>query len=133
MHADSTFTVDSTTPVPLPDGLVTASLPAGVLVFGKTYAGDVVGRSSTIFTSVYDAASGVGTYTALESVEGTVNGRSGAFAFLHSASTTGSDRFGDTFRIVPSSGSGELAGISGDGGLSIDSDGTHRFWLEYEL
>jgi hypothetical protein len=28
--------------------------------------------------------------------------------------------------ILPGSGTGELAGISGGGGLDIDADGTHR-------
>ncbi len=37
------------------------------------------------------------------------------------------------FAIVPSSGTGQLAGISGTGGLVIDADGTHRIWLDYEL
>ena len=28
---------------------------------------------------------------------------------------------------------GQLAGITGDGGLSVDPDGTHRIWLEYQI
>jgi hypothetical protein len=52
---------------------------------------------------------------------------------VHSASTTGSDRAGEYFAIVPSSGTGQLAGISGTGGLTIDADGTHRIWLDYEV
>ncbi|HEX4089442.1 MAG TPA: DUF3224 domain-containing protein [Trebonia sp.] len=31
------------------------------------------------------------------------------------------------------SGTGQLAGIAGTGGLVIDADGTHRIWLEYEI
>jgi hypothetical protein len=133
MHARGTFTVDSSVPVALPDDLITAGLTTGVLVFAKTYTGDIEGRSSTIFTSAYDPATGVGTYVALETVDGTVGGHAGCFTFLHSASTTGADRTAETFRIVPSSGTGHLAGISGDGGLAIDDDGTHRIWLDYEI
>lgn len=133
MRADSTFTVDSTTPVALPEGLTAAGMATGVLIFGKTYSGGISGRSSTIFTSAYDPAAGRGTYVALETFDGTVDGRAGAFSFLHSASTTGADRNSEYFRIVPSSGTGELAGIVGDGGLVIDEDGTHRVWLDYDL
>lgn len=35
--------------------------------------------------------------------------------------------------IVPGSGTGELAGITGTGGIEIDADGTHRVWFEYEV
>ncbi len=35
--------------------------------------------------------------------------------------------------MVPASGTGALAGITGTGGLRIDDDGTHRVWLDYDL
>lgn len=86
-----------------------------------------------MFTAAYDQESGVGTYVAMESFEGSLHGRSGAFNFVHSATTSGSDRSAEFFHIVPASGTGDLAGISGTGGLAVDADGTHRIWLEYEL
>jgi hypothetical protein len=58
----------------------------------KHFEGDIAGRSATLFTSAFDQAAGVGTYVAMESFEGTDNGRQGAFNFVHSASTTGTDR-----------------------------------------
>jgi hypothetical protein len=133
MHADSTFQVTSSAPVALPDGRVAAGLDTGVLVFEKTYVGAIAGRSSTIFTSAYDAESGVGTYVALETFEGSVDARTGSFAFWHAASTSGAERANEHFGIIPSSGIGELTGITGDGGLAIDPDGTHRCWLDYEI
>ena len=99
----------------------------------KQFEGAVAGRSATLFTAAFDQATGVGTYVAMESFEGTVDGRQGAFNFVHSASTTGSDRAAEYFAIVPSSGTGQLTGISGGGGLAIDPDGTHRIWLDYEI
>ena len=59
-----------------------------------------------------------------------LHGRAGTFNFVHSATTTGSDRSAEFFTVVPSSGTGELTGISGTGGLSIDADGTHRIWFD---
>ena len=35
--------------------------------------------------------------------------------------------------IVPSSGTGELTGIAGNGRLTVDADGTHRLMLEYQI
>lgn len=69
----------------------------------------------------------------MESFEGTLNGRSGAFNFVHSASTSGTDRSAEFFLIVPGSGTAELAGITGTGGISVDADGTHHIEFEYEL
>ena len=99
----------------------------------KHYEGAVTGRSATLFTAAFDPATGVGTYVAMESFEGSVDGLAGAFNFVHSASTGGSDRSAEYFAIVPSSGTGQLAGISGTGGLVIDPDGTHRIWLDYDV
>jgi hypothetical protein len=36
-------------------------------------------------------------------------------------------------RLRPARRTGQLAAISGTGGLAIDPDGTHRIWLDYEL
>jgi hypothetical protein len=99
----------------------------------KEIAGDVVGRSATLFTAAFDPATGVGTYVAMESFEGLLQGRQGTFNFVHSATTSGQDRSNEFFLIVPSSGTAELVGVTGTGGLSIDADGTHRMWFDYEL
>ena len=57
----------------------------------------------------------------------------GAFNFVHSSTINGSERSEEFFAIVPTSGTGDLAGIRGSGGLAIDADGTHRAWIDYEL
>ena len=117
--------------VPVP--AVPTALPVGVATMEKRYQGDVEGRSATLFTSAFDQAGGVGTYVAMESFEGTIAGREGSFNFVHSATTSGSDRSGEFFLVVPGSGTGGLAGITGTGGLAVDADGTHRIRLDYEL
>ena len=99
----------------------------------KVYEGEVSGRSATIFTSAFDMGTSVGTYVALETFEGRLGERSGGFAYVHSATTTGSDRRNELFVIVPSSGVGELAGISGGGGMTVDADDTHRVWFDFDL
>jgi hypothetical protein len=134
MRADGTFTVKAFVPTELvPEPAVPTGLPVGVATIEKHFEGEVTGRSATLFTAAYDQTTGVGTYVAMESFEGSLNGRAGAFNFAHSATTSGSDRTAAFFTIVPSSGTGELTGISGGGGIAVDADGTHRVWFDYDL
>jgi Protein of unknown function (DUF3224) len=134
MRANGTFSVKAFNPTSIaPEPAIETALPVGVALMVKHYEGAIEGRSATVFTAAFDQTAGVGTYVAMESFAGTVAGREGAFNFVHSASTTGADRTAGYFAIVPSSGTGQLAGISGIGDLVIDPDGTHRIWLDYEI
>lgn len=133
MRAEATFTVADFTPAPVPAPEITTALPVGVATMTKTYTGAIEGRSQTIFTSAFDNAAGVGTYVAMESFNGTVDGRAGAFNFVHAASTSGEDRSGEVFFVVPKSGTDALQSITGTGGIALDADGTHRIWLDYEV
>jgi len=135
MRATGEFRVESFTAATLdpPGTEIATALPVGVATMVKHYEGEVSGRSATLFTAAYDQATGVGTYIAMESFEGSLSGAQGAFNFVHAASTSGADRAHEHFLIVPSSGTGALASISGSGGLTVDADGTHRVWFDYEL
>lgn len=134
MKAQATFSVGNfrNTGVEL-NPPVTTALPVSVATMTKRYQGEIAGVSATMFTSAFDHASAKGTYVAMESFEGALHGKKGAFNFLHSASTDGGGRGDEFFRIVDGSGTDELAGISGTGGIAVDADGTHRLWLEYEV
>ncbi|GAA2147448.1 hypothetical protein GCM10009760_38380 [Kitasatospora kazusensis] len=116
----------------VPEPAVPTGVPVGVAKMEKHFEGEVAGRSATLFTAAFDQATGIGTYVAMESFEGSLNGREGAFNFAHSATTSGSDRSAEFFVVVPSSGTGELAGITGTGGMTVEADGTHRIWFDYE-
>ncbi|WP_190821183.1 DUF3224 domain-containing protein [Saccharopolyspora pogona] len=134
MRADGTFSVAALVPAELaPSPAVTTGVAVGVSTMEKHFEGEVVGRSAMLFTAAFDQAKGAGTYVAMESFEGSLHGREGAFNFAHSATTSGSDRSNEFFTIVPLRETGELAGITGGGGLAVDADGTHRVWFEYEL
>ncbi|HEV2634076.1 MAG TPA: DUF3224 domain-containing protein [Actinocrinis sp.] len=134
MRAEGTFTVKSFIPTELvPDPAVATATPVGVATMEKLFEGEVAGRSSTLFTAAFDQAAGIGTYVAMESFDGSLNGRAGTFNFAHSATTSGADRSVEFFVLVPTSGTGELAGIGGTGGIAIDADGTHRIWFDYDL
>ena len=134
MRVDGTFTTHAFTPADVaPSVAVRTGAEVGVATMEKRYAGDVDGVSATVFTAAFDQASGVGTYVAMESFDGTLGGVAGTFNFAHLASTRGSERFDEAFVLVPGSGTGGLAGITGTGGLRVDDDGTHRVWFDYTL
>ncbi|MGF6886393.1 hypothetical protein ABIA39_004833 [Nocardia sp. GAS34] len=134
MRATGTFSVKSFVPTDVkPDPAIPTAVPVGVARMEKLFDGEVSGRSATLFTAAFDQAAGVGTYLAMESFEGSVNGSAGTFCFAHSATTSGTDRSAEFFTIVPASGTGDLAGITGTGGIAVDADNTHRIWFDYEL
>ena len=133
VEASGTFVVADFTPVPLADAPVVTGAPVGLATMTKTFEGDISGTAATLFTAAYDPETGVGTYVAMESFEGRLHDRAGTFNFAHSATTSGTDRQHEFFVIVPGSGTGELAGISGAGALEIDADGTHHVELDYSF
>lgn len=55
----------------------------------KKYEGEVIGRSTTLFTSAFNESAAMGTYLAMESFDGTLCGRAGSFNFAHSKTTLG--------------------------------------------
>ena len=99
-------------------------------VVRKEFSGDVVGVSEAQMIAAFTDTPGSAGYVAIERFEGTVDGKSGSFVLQHS----GVMNRGDaqlTVVIVPDSGAGELAGISGT--LEIDNDeGEHSYVLDYE-
>lgn len=109
---------------------IQTGLPTGVATMEKQYSGQIEGRSATLFTAAFDPTSGLGAYCAMESFEGSLNGKRGAFNFIHSAATSGNDRANEFFSIVENSGTGELRAIKGNGGMRIDSDGIHHIWFD---
>jgi hypothetical protein len=134
MRAAGTFAVKAFIPTGLvPDPAISTGVPVGVATMEKHFDGAVLGRSATLFVAAFDQGTGIGTYVAMESFEGSLNDRSGAFNFAHSATTSGTDRTAEFFTIVPSSGTGDLAGITGTGAMTVDPDGTHRISFDYLL
>lgn len=73
-----------------------------------------------------------GAYVAIEQIDGRLDGRVGAFALVHHARMNGGLPEGWTVSVVPGSGSGELAGISGSMAIEI-ADGVHRYVFDYVI
>ena len=95
----------------------------------KKLAGPLEGTSVSEVTTT---AQGTGrAYSALERVEGTLAGRTGTFLLQHGGAgdETGQRAFG---HIVPGTGTGELAGLTGDAVFAHDEQGA-RITLTYSI
>ena len=96
----------------------------------KQYSGDVVGVAEAQMLAAYTDTPGSAGYVAIERFTGSVHGKSGAFVLQHNGVMNKGDAQLSVI-IVPDSGTGELAGISGS--LQIDVDeGQHSYTLAYE-
>lgn len=127
-----TFTVTDFAPQPFTPTVETG-LPTGYVLMRKEFAGAISGSAQTQFLFAYDEEHG-GTYVAMESFSGSIDGRSGTCNIAHSTTTSsGADRSAELLVIVPGSGTGGLVGISGTGSIVIDPDGTHHLNLDYAL
>ncbi|MFI0351377.1 DUF3224 domain-containing protein [Actinomadura sp. 9N407] len=101
---------------------------------GKTFHGDLVGTSTTDLTTVESAAGPVA-YVGVETVRGILHGREGTFVLQHSAGSDDGTAETQWLRwlIVPTSGTGELAGIRGQGEIIVTPDGGHSWTIDYTL
>ena len=78
-----------------------------------------------------DPKSGVAGYVAIETVTGTLAGRSGSFVLQHFA-TMNAGGPSMMVKVVPGSGTGELKGLAGTFSITIVG-AKHSYDLEYTL
>ena len=103
----------------------------GRFVLDKDFHGDLEATSQGEMLSLISAVSGSAGYVALEIVTGSLAGRSGAFALQHSGiMNRGAPSL--SLQVIPDSGTLALTGLAGAMSI-IQSDGVHRYTLEYEL
>jgi hypothetical protein len=103
----------------------------GRMALDKQYRGDLDavghGQMLTAMTATKDSAG----YVAIERVTGALRGRAGGFVLQHTGTMThGTQKLSVT--VVPDSGSGALAGLSGTLGISV-VDRQHYYDFEYSL
>ncbi|MEV4457889.1 DUF3224 domain-containing protein [Microbispora sp. NPDC049633] len=95
----------------------------------KTFQGDLVGTSTTEILTVVTPG-GPAAYVGVEHFEGTLHGRKGTFVLQHGAASHNGGPW-MKWQIVPTSGTGELAGLTGEGTIRV-ADG-HHYLLDYTL
>ena len=122
--ARGTFEV-TLTPLETEDGL-------GRFRIEKSWHGDLEGSGQGLMLSAGDPVGGRAGYVAMEVVEGSLGGRRGSFALQQSGvMDAGGQQL--SYRAVPGSGSGELAGLDGVLELVVEEDGAHRYALAWSV
>jgi hypothetical protein len=98
----------------------------------ETFSGDIEGEGVVRFLqAVRD--DGSASFVGIERVTGSIAGRQGSFLLQDAGTLEGSTVKGDWF-VVPGSGTGELAGLRGEGGFQAEL-GQHAgitldYWFE---
>lgn len=103
----------------------------GRMSIDKVISGGLQATTLGQMLSAMTPTKGSAGYVAIERVSGTLAGRSGSFVLQHSGTMTrGEGQL--SVHVVPDSGTGELAGLSGT--LHIDIvDGVHHYRFDYVL
>ena len=104
----------------------------GRMMLDKQYHGDLEATGKGQMLTAGSAVKGSGAYVAIEKVSGTLQGRTGSFVLQHSGiMTQGAPQL--TITVVPDSGTGGLAGITGKMTITIAAGGKHSYDFEYTL
>jgi len=126
--AKGTFTVEMK---PQSDAGADNGVSLGRMSLDKRFEGDLVATGHGEMLTAMTTVKGSAGYVAIERVTGSLNGRSGSFVFQHTGTMTrGAQQL--FISVVPDSGTGALAGISGSFRLDI-VDGKHFYEFEYSL
>ena len=127
-HARGPFDVKL---APLPPYNDDADAKFGRFSLDKQFHGDLDATSKGEMLS-NGSAKDSGAYVAIERVTGTLGGRKGGFALQHNATMTRGVPYLNII-VVPGSGSGELAGLSGKMNIIIAEGGKHSYEFEYSF
>lgn len=103
----------------------------GRMTLDKTYHGDLHGFSKGQMLSHVTNVKGSAGYVAMESFNGSLDGKKGGFVLMHQGIM---DKGAQSLEIsvIPDSGSDELTGISGKMSIEI-VDGKHFYLFDYTL
>lgn len=103
----------------------------GRMSIDKRFTGDLDATSQGEMLSARTAVSGSAGYVAIEQVDGALHGRRGTFVLQHfGLMTRGSSLL--LLKVVPDSGTGELANLTGTMLIKIE-DGVHRYEFDYSF
>src|SRR5258708_22287477 len=95
----------------------------------KSYKGDIEGEGKVEYLMMYRTACSA-SFIGLERVTGSVGGRSGSFVLQHSG--TFEDGVAKVIlAVVPGSGTGDLRGMTGEGGFNAGHQPPYAMTLDY--
>ncbi len=103
----------------------------GRMAIDKVFHGDLEATSRGQMLAAGTAVDGSAAYSALERVTGTLHGKAGSFVLQHTGiMNRGAPSL--TITVVPDSGTGSLAGLTGSMGIIIEG-GRHSYVFDYDL
>lgn len=131
-HATGTFEVKI---APEESSAVGREAAVGRMTIDKVFVGALHGTSKGEMLTGITETTGSMAYVALERVTGTLDGRYGSFVLMHNGTMRKNDPKAGQQQIVvvPASGTGGLADLTGQMVVLIDGAGKHTYDLEYML
>jgi Protein of unknown function (DUF3224) len=103
----------------------------GRMSIDKTISGGLVATTAGQMLSAMTDVKGSAGYVAIERVDGALHGKKGTFVLQHTG-TMNRGAPGLSVTVVPDSGTGDLAGLSGDFKIII-ANGKHSYEFTYSL
>jgi len=95
----------------------------------ESFAGDISGDGVVEFLQAA-AADGSASFVGIERIAGTLGGRTGTFLLQDAGTVQGSIVSGEWF-VIPGSGTGQLAGLRGEGGFRANLGEGAQVHLDY--
>lgn len=104
----------------------------GRFALDKVYSGDLTGTAAGEMMAAGGTVPGSAGYVAIELVEGELDGRKGTFHLQHYGVM---DRGEGTLKIqvIPDSGTGDLAGLTGEMKIIIAPGGAHSYEFSWDI
>lgn len=97
----------------------------------KAYTGDIEGEGHVDYLMMY-RSEGSAAFVGLERIVGRVAGKTGSFV-LQRSGVFEDGQAKESYFVIPGSGTGELAGLVGEGRSAVGHGMEHPFTLDYEL
>src|SRR5277367_1237848 len=127
-HATGAFEVKI---VPIDPAFKSEADALGRMSIDKQFHGELEATSKGEMLTAGTAVKGSAGYVAIERVSGSLNGRTGTFILQHNATMNrGTPQL--KIIVVPDSGTGQLAGLTGTMNIII-TDGKHSYDFTYSL
>jgi uncharacterized protein DUF3224 len=105
--------------------------PLARMSIEKQFTGELSATSQGEMLSASGSVTGSAGYVAIEKVTGTLHGRAGTFVLQHSA-TMNRGVPSLSISVIPDSGTGELAGLTGSMQIVIDNK-RHSYVFDYSF
>ena len=105
--------------------------PVARMLLYKEFHGDLEAIAHGEMMAAHEPLTGAGVYVAIDRVAGTLHGMSGSFLIAHRGIRNSEGQQLEIV-IVPGSGTGQLAGITGTVGIEI-VEKKHFYTIDYEL